>query len=451
MPDPQFKRIWAVPAQIRGAIWDVAGYTPSPEQMIAHLADVRQKLVSGGERGGKSKFTAMELLIWVAATLDGLFWLVGPDYEQARAEFQHLVDALAKLNWLAKRYAVSTPKVGGWRVVTRQGNVIETKTSHEIEKLASVAPSGICMCEAAQQEYGSYLRCRGRVAEKRGPIILSGTFEGSFGWYPELWQRWQGANEDGGHSYSLPTWSNLAIYPGGRQDPEILALEATYPADEFLERFGAIPCPPRTLVFREFRHLLHIRDDADYRESRGGVQLWVDPGYAAAYAVDCVQVQHGQVHHFDEIYLQGYTGEKIIPMVQAKPWYSKVNLIVMDVASKAHPATQSQSELWRDKTGRQIVMNSVGVDEGITRHHTFLEDPSTGKPRLFHHPRCKHTIGEYGKYRYQQDNERRSSTEIPIDRDNHSMKALAYGLVANFGKVEVARRLTSVTVAYGRG
>jgi hypothetical protein len=393
----------------------------------------------------------MELLIWCAVSLRGLFWLTGPDYLQARAEFDHLVEALAKLNWLAKRYAVSTPKVGGWSARTRQDNVIETKTSHDIETLASVAPNGIAMCEAAQQEYGAYLRCRGRIAEKRGPLILSGTFESSFGWYPEQFSRWQGANEDGGHSYSLPTWSNLAIYPGGRRDPEILALEATYPADEFLERFGAIPCPPRTLVFREFRHLIHIREDADYKESRGGVQLWIDPGYAAAYAVLAVQIQYGMAYVFDEWYLQGIVGERIIPMVMAKPWFNKVNLLVMDVASKAHPATQSQSELWRDKTGRQIVMNEVGISEGITRHHTFLEDPASGKPRLFHHPRCKGTIAEYGKYRYLEDKETRASTEVPLDRDNHSMKAEAYGLVANFGKVEVLRRVTPVTVSYGRG
>jgi len=74
------------------------------------------------------------------------------------------------------------------------------------------------------------------------------------------------------------------------------------------------------------------------------------------------------------------------------------------------------------------------------RHRTFLKDPQTGKPRLFHDPKCKHTIEEYSLYRYREIKEGRPIREKPIDACNHSLKAIAYGLVANFGFVNAPPR-----------
>src|SRR5690606_39648731 len=68
------------------------------------------------------------------------------------------------------------------------------------------------------------------------PIFFSGTFEGAYGWYADLWNRWQGPNDDGGKSFSLPTWTNRAVYPGGREDPEIKRQESLMPPDLFQER-----------------------------------------------------------------------------------------------------------------------------------------------------------------------------------------------------------------------
>ena len=72
----------------------------------------------------------------------------------------------------------------------------------------------------------------------------------------------------------------------------------------------------------------------------------------------------------------------------------------------------------------------LGVDEGIQRHRTFLRDSITGLPNLYHDPRCTNTIREYGLYK------RNADTGKIIDRDNHAMKAIAYGLVYNFGIAE---------------
>lgn len=42
-----------------------------------------------------------------------------------------------------------------------------------------------------------------------------------------------------GNSWQYPSWANQIIYPGGRQDPEILLMERTLPHDEFLQEIAA--------------------------------------------------------------------------------------------------------------------------------------------------------------------------------------------------------------------
>jgi hypothetical protein len=431
--------LWLRPEAERRVLWEVTGYDPSDEQRIAHLAPNRIKLVAGGERGGKSRWTAAEITAWVAELCDGLIWIVGPDYEQARAEFRYVLDDLSELGILDADAGVATPNVGGWRCFTDGGTEISTRSANDPTTLASRAPDGVAMVEAAQQAHESYLRCRGRVAEKRGPLVLSGTFEGSMGWYADTYTLWQADNEDGARSFSLPTWSNRAIYPGGRDDPEIKALGASTPADLFQERYGAVPCPPATLVFREFDPKRHVSTAAEFDPTRP-VQLWIDPGYAHPYAVLAVQRVPGtdgdNVNQIDEIWVQGVVAPQIIEQCKARVWWPNVKALVMDVAGKQHPGADSQSEIWQAATGLPVVMNPIPIVDGILRHRTYLiPDALMGRPKLMIHPRCRGSVWEYSHYQYSEDSEHRAATEVPIDRNNDAMKATAYGLYANFGPV----------------
>lgn len=430
-------RIWRLPERARRVIWQAAGYEPSPEQLAAHLDPHRLKLVAGGERAGKSLWTAMELLCWLFAC-DGLIWIVGPTYDLARAEFLHLLPAAQRCA-LIQPNSVSMPRSGSCQFVTRLGARVVTRTSQDPESIAAEAPDGEAMVEAAQHPYEVYLRLRGRVAETRGPLACSGTFEGSLGWYPEVFTSWQGDNLDGGQSFSLPTWSNLAIYPGGRDDPEIKALEAAYPPDVFQERFGAVPCPPATLVFKEFRHTIHVQPCYDKWQHADSVQVWIDPGWAGAYAVLAVALKEGQVWAFDELYYQGRTAQEIIAEARRREWWVKVKRGVIDVAGSQHHGMESHIEIWRNLAHIGLSAQPVPIPDGILRHRTFLRDPASGEPRLFYDPRCKGTIREYGLWKYREVVEGRPIDENPVDRDNHGLKAVSYGLVDNFGFVAPAR------------
>ena len=412
-------------------IWEHIGYRPTPLQLKAHQHPARLKLVAGGERAGKSFSAAMELLARCDVA-DGLFWIVGPTYDLARPEFNYITEVLGKLG--AIRGRASWPARGACSLRTKWNATIATRSADDPVKLAGQAPDGVLMCEAAQQGYEVWLRLRGRVAEKRGWLWASGTFEGSLGWYPEVWRRWQSDNVDEGASFSLPSWSNERLYPGGRNDPEILALEATYPADVFQERFGAVPCPPAGLVYKEFSELDHVSFDAEYRAGVD-VHMAVDPGYAGAYAVLALQEDGPFVHVIDEVYATGRTAFDMIAESKARPWWQDVRYGVIDIAGRQHQGLPSHVEIWQQEAGVYLQSNTVSIVDGIQRLHTFLRDPASDKPLILFHPRCKSTAWEFGQYRYPKVSENRPEREEPIDRDNHAIKALSYWLFARFGPV----------------
>lgn len=365
----------------------------------------------------------------------GLFWIVGPDYEQCRPELHYVIDSLATVDDIE---SMSVPARGPCVVYTKTGSQIVTKSARFPERLAGEAPDGILLCEAAQCSYTAFLRLRGRVAEKRGWLWLSGTFEGSQNWYAEKFNQWSHQNPEGGESFSMPSWENLILYPGGRDDPEMRALRVVYPNDLFQERFGGAPTPPAGLVFREFDAKIHV-EESPVNES-APVELAIDPGYAGAYAVLALQSETGLVRVIDEVYLRQHVASTVIRECRSREWWDRVKGGVIDIAGRQHHAMPSQVEIWQAEAGINLRFNRVGLLDGIARLRTYLEDPATGEPRILFDPRCVRTISEFGKYQYREVSEGRPIPEEPIDRDNHALKALSYWLVDRFGSTQRRRR-----------
>lgn len=418
--------------------WNRVGYQPTPAALLAHNHPGRVILVAGGERGSKSRSASAEVVAH-ALLPNQLIWIVAPTYELALPEFNYALDDLSRIGMVLKS---RTPSQGQRSLDTLLGTTIITRSAEDVLKLAATAPDAVLACEAAQLTYETFLRLRGRIAQKRGWLWLSGTFEGSLGWYPEFFTRWQVDNPEGARSFSLPSWSNVHVYPGGREDPEIKALEAAYPPDVFMERFGGVPCPPQSLVFKEFGFKDHVPPGGapywaghpDWRDV--DVELAVDPGYAGAYAVLALQKVGDTVWVIDEVYRQFTVAEDIIQECQSRPWWKKVNGGVIDIAGKQHQGLASHVEVWRKMTGLALRSNPVKISDGILRHRTFLRNPATGQPRLFHDSRCKGMLREYGLYKYRDTVEGRPVSEEPIDRDNHAMKAIAYYLYDRFGATD---------------
>jgi len=421
-------------------IFDQLGYVPTSEQWAIHLDGHRIRIVAGGERAGKSRLSSMDLIARMFGA--DLLWLVAQDYERTRAEFNYIIEALVKL----KIGFTASKQIDPGEINTEIGTRIITKSAKDPRKLAMEAPNGILGCEGSQLDYETFLRLRGRLAEKRGWMLLSGTFESSLGWYVDLFMKGQ-TPDDELKSFSLPTWTNLAIFPGGRTDPEILNLEAQFSKEWFDERFGGKPTPPRGLVFPEFHMDIHVTDEDITKFDPGKeVYLWIDAGYATAYAVLVAQKRDDEtVAIIDEVYERGFVTEDIITICKKKPWWNQVIGGAIDVAAKQHQAMSSPVEEWLKKGGLRLRSKKIRIQDSTEKVKTALKvNPLTNRPGIYIHPKCRGLISEMGGcqnpldgttklYKWHQDREGNIIGEIPEDRNNHACKALAYGLIDMFG------------------
>ena len=421
-------------------LFSKVGFEPTEKQTPIIECRKRFILVAGGEQAGKSMIASKYLVSRFLETEEsGLYWLVAADYERTRAEFDYLVQDFATLGILAE----VSKRVDPGRIVLADGTRIETKSAKDPRTLAMRAPDGIIGCEASQLDMESFHRLRGRCAPKRGWLFLAGTFEGSLGWYPQLFQTWQyGTDEE--QSFSLPSYSNEHLYPEGKSDPEILKLKAMASDEFFMERIEGIPSPPQGLVFNEFRADIHISDRAEWSVG-DPVYLWMDPGYAGAYAVEVVQEINGQVCVIDEIYEQGLITKEIIEVAQSRPWWKDVQGGVIDIAGYQHQAMSAPAEIWMEETGLYLSGQKIKINDGTERLKGFLKsDPQTNAPKLIINPKCEGILSEFGvvpnpfdgqtrAYRWKVDRDGNIVGEQPDDKNNHGVKAVIYGLVDRFG------------------
>jgi hypothetical protein len=152
-------------------ILEQLGVVPTDTQKPILYCQNREILVAGGERAGKSFVSANFLT--TRLPYGKLFWLVAADYNRTRAEFDYICTNLDKLGI----GYVASKQVDPGEIVAQGGFKITTKSAQDPRKLAMEAPDGVLVCEASQVDYETYLRLRGRIAERRGWMLLSGTFE----------------------------------------------------------------------------------------------------------------------------------------------------------------------------------------------------------------------------------------------------------------------------------
>ncbi len=373
--------------------------------------------------------------------------MVAADYERTRAEFEYLVSDFAQLGILKK----ASKRVDPGRIELADGTVIETKSAKDPRTLAMKAPNGIIGCEASQLDLESFYRLRGRCAPRKAWLFLAGTFESSLGWYPQMFQSWKyGVNNE--QSYSLPSWTNKHLYPEGKNDPEILRLKESSSDDFFMERIEGIPSPPRGIVFPEFRPDIHVSENIEYVPDEP-VHIWIDPGYAGAYALCAVQIINDQVRVFDEIYEQNLITEEIINIAQNRPWYKDLTYGVIDIAGYQHQAMSAPAEVWLDSTGLFLDSEKININDGTERLKSTLKLTGKGEPKLIISPKCKGLLSEFGAaanpfdgqtkvYQWKVDRDGNVVGNQPQDKYNHGIKALIYGLINHFGYSFVTGRST---------
>lgn len=414
-------------------------YEPFPLQDRIHRSAATIVQIVGAEGAGKSHITSAE----IAACLPwcDLVYLVGETYENTQAEFNYISHNLQRLGALDPA-RISQPKTGRWSLTARTGcQVLTLSARRGASAIVALGqqPDIIVLCEAGIIESFSVATASVRRATRaRGRVILVGTLKDDFGWYASLVDEFSvPGNVWQGETFSLPSWSNLKIYPLGEQDPEIKRLRRVTPANEFARTIAARRMPSKAQVLAEFGYANHVRPCPF--DSALSVYVWIDPGYyPSAYVVLPVQFHGDEVWNIDEIYLNHHFHQEVIAVAKEREWWPNVERGVIDIAGRQHHGERSAVEVWQTEAGLYLHSGTVGILDGIARHRDFLKNG-----RLFHDPRCKETLAEYKLYRLPSDRDGNATSDLPRDEHNHAMKAIAYGLIERFGPVDRAGGLPS--------
>ena len=436
-------------------VWFKAWLDAMGYQLNSYVAPIIKKLeednprfmlIYGGERSGKSFNTVAALgkkLKPNAYKEQRMYWIVGPDYASTRAEFTYVYNVYKELG-LVKKVSMPESPNQRWAMDLSTNERWETKTSADIRKLASFTIWGALLVEANRQDPDIWPKIRGRLAERRGWAIISGTYENTSEWFVDLYEKWHVANKEGAISFSLPMWANSVAFPGGELDEEIQALKASVPLEWFEERYAGKPSKPSNLVIPEFDYSKHV--GLYELDPALPVELAIDPA-KHTYAILFVQKRDGGAVVLDAIYKHGWIAQSIIPLAKKHPlWpYVKFNTGyhgAIDIAGFQEPGNISQAELWRTMAGINLYAQRYPEIETINAVRYALALDRLRFNNLGNESYNGLALEPLAEFRLWRKRDITSTGPIgqPIDRNNDFIKALGYWWLWRFGQVDRKER-----------
>lgn len=156
----------------------------------------------------------------------------------------------------------------------------------------------------------------------------------------------------------------------------------------------------------------------DWREVSGEACFGLDFGYIndpSAFTAFKVDLDKREIHIFDEIYKKGLKNNEIAGEIIAKG-FSKEVITADCQEQKSIDELKSEYGL---KRIRRSVKGKGSVLQGIQYIQQF---------KIYVHPSCENHIMEFSNYAWKKNKQTGEYTNEPIDKYNHLMDALRYGI-----------------------
>jgi len=391
--------------------WKRIGYTPHAGQIPFHMSEARFKINTAGRRYGKTIAGVREIgpLVHVP---NAYIWVVGPTQGLAVKEFrlfQRDLRVMARDGRIKLEKDVLDPVGGRYLLKVHGGATIEVRSQEKEDQMVGEGVVGVIMAEAARLKPHIWSELiRPTLTDYHGVAVFSTTPRGR-NWYFELTEA---AKETPDWAvFHNPSWTNPVVYPGGRTDPELLAVELSTPASEFRQEYGAEFVTHSGLVYDEFDPDIHVQSFDLLPDIP--VNGWVDMGFHDPFVCLVSQVDlEGCVYIHDEYYFARKTPSE--HAARLEEWFNrpggvhaKPEILYCDPRSpdgikdlkifgweaKAAPAL----DRFRSRGDNPIII-------GVKAVKRLLQvDPLLGRPQLLIHPRCKETIKEFGLYEWVND------------------------------------------------
>jgi len=436
------------------AFWQKVDYRPHAMQRLYHESPARFRIPCCGRRFGKSTMAARDATPRHIMRPNKMIWIVGPTYDLAEKEFRVIWNDLIVNQGLGKDKRVRraySKRAGDMFIQFPWGTRVECRSAEHPEYLVGEALDHVIMSEAAKHKRETWERyVRPALADRRGSADFPTTPEG-FNWLHDLWQLGRQQKYLDKHifeSWKFPSWANDAVYPGGRNDEEILLLEETTEPEWFLQEIGADFASFVGKIFPEWDETRHVMTE-DYKF----IPAW--PNYIAfdwGFTNPLAAVEF-QVSPQDEIYIWRvhYKKYKTIPdhirlmMKREHPPGYHIDLAFGDPADP-EAAVQVSEEFkkhnvrvmcWAPKElkGDYTWRDGIDLMSSFMRNVKISEDkwgaPIEG-PRYHVAWECKEHIKEMNNYRSTEPVKGRNVPELGNRVEDHTIDAMRYALLCLF-------------------
>jgi Terminase RNaseH-like domain/Terminase large subunit, T4likevirus-type, N-terminal len=428
------------------------GFAPHARQVQVLKSGARFDVVCAGRRWGKSLTGPHKKVVKMFLRKPTLGWVVAPTYDLGEKEFRvfwHILVEQMKVP-VEKTKTFYNVRTKDFRITTQWGASVEVRSAEHPDSLVGEGLDWVIMAEAAKLKQSHWEKnIRPALADKRGDAIFVSTPEG-YNWFYDLWKRGQSRKHPDWWSIKSPTWENTTVFPGGREDPEIVEAYDTLAEQFFMQEYGAEFTSFAGRIYSEFDEGYHVIDEKDWAfHPEWDNYMGVDFGFRNPFVA--LQVQRDPQ---DNLYVwsEYYEAGKHIPE-HARNLKSEVQWKVDEVyydPSGVEPAGGLAIE-WNDTTRfsnqylKGVTMTPAENDwaMGVSRVKDFLQlrdedrDGVPETPKLYVISNCTNTIREFNTYRVKEQtekmDEKQDPKEEPRKKDDHCMDALRYLIVGLYG------------------
>jgi hypothetical protein len=412
-------------------------YYPHNGQRIVHYNGTRHRVLVNGRRWGKTLCGAKEAecMAFVKNFLGQpqIGWIIGPEYTDCEKEFRVIYDSLRALgvDQVSERFT-NNPDSGNMHIKTKWGFDLQCRSARHPESLVGEGLDFVLIVEGGRQKrkmWGDYVRPA--LSDKRGWSFTSGVPEGASetSLLYSLYNRGQDPTKKTWWSQQMPSWTNNIVFPGGREDPEIIEARDDLTEDEFRRQYGAEFVDNIGRVMKEWDDDDHIAD-LEYNR-KWPLYAAVDFGYTNDWVWLWIQTDEWQnVYVIGEHRFRLRDTEDIARLeFKQHPLISKLSTIYPD------PAAPDDSAILRRTLDKPTMLNTGGelktrlslIRNALKLRPAHLPDGHPEKrPQLLIDRSCKDLIFEMREgYRWpERRSEDRNDSELPMDKDNHGPEAL---------------------------
>jgi len=435
--------------------FEQTGYDPHPGQAEIHYTPARFKVVPCGRRWGKTLMGAKdhEPRTFVPNRYGDpqRGWIVGPTYTDAEKEFRIIYDSLRRLG--VDKTSIkfqNNPDSGNMHITTNWGFDLQCRSAKHPETLVGEGLDFALLVEAGRHKRRTWAEyVRPALSDKRGTALFTGVPEGATenSLLYSLFQRGLDETKPAWQSWTMPSWTNTKVFPGGRNDPEILEAYDDLTDDEFDRQYGAKFGERTGRVMQEWDDELHV-GHVPYDPSLP-LYLATDSGFTNPFRLLWIQIDRlNQVRVIRERSFTMTDTPEIVQDMRTNP--IDAALARAAVALYPEPAEPDDTKVLsnglkipaRTGTGGELRTRLMLIRTAMKTRPTHVpEGHPDRKPGLIVDRSCQHLIWEMREgYRWPEHrSEVRSDSEHPLDKDNHSVEALGRFFRGYFGSVEKRR------------